>query len=178
MEFTREYDKWKNELGEDLVAALRLKMSDGEKKKEVDKLKGTLMHHIDRLWYESCLEVIRTGDVYNPGAKRRMPKLYMINSYKETKLGSLPTGESFRMSGRPEEKYEILFKGLKQVVVRNVEGFVTKMARDTMVKREGNLTRSPDGNQESKVALATVSLLNVPADRNYSCKIFAHFLFV
>ena len=159
MEFTREYDKWKNETGEDLVAALRLKMTDGEQKKMVDKLKSILMHHIDRLWYESCLEVIRNGDVYNPGAKRRVPKLYMINSYSETKLANLPAGESFRLSDRPEDKYEILFKGLKQVVVRNVEGFVSKLAKSTMVKREGNLTRSPDGNQESKVALATVSLI-------------------
>ena len=56
MEFTREYDKWKNELGEDLVATLRLKMKEKEKKIEVDKLKSILMHHVDRLWYEACLE--------------------------------------------------------------------------------------------------------------------------
>ena len=159
MELTREYDKWKNETGEELVAALRLKMIRGEKKREVDKLKRILMHHIDRLWYESCLEVIRNGDVYNPGAGRRVPKLHLINSYTETKLATLPVGESFRMSDRPDEKYEILFKGWKQVVVRNVEGFVSKLAKTAMVKREGNLTRSPDGNQESKVALATVSLI-------------------
>ena len=53
------------------------------------------------------------------------------------------------------ERYEVVIKGLRQSVVRNVEGFIMKMKHSTLVRRESNLTRSPDGNAESKVALAT-----------------------
>jgi hypothetical protein len=154
MEFTREYDRWKKRLAEELVAPLTMKiMSDG-KKREVAKLKGVLMHHIDRLWYDGCLETIREGDVYNPGARHRVPRLYLINSYSDTNVGSLDVGESFRRSSSPEEKYEILTKTRAQVVARNVEGYIFKMSNSIMVKREGNLTRSPDGNQESNVVSA------------------------
>jgi len=61
MEFTREYDKWKNELAAKLVLPLSLKAKDDAVKKRIDGFKGALMHHIDRLWYDGVLEVIRTG---------------------------------------------------------------------------------------------------------------------
>jgi hypothetical protein len=154
MELTREYDRWKKSLAEALVAPLKIKiMSDG-KMREVEKLKNTLMHHIDRLWYDGCLETIREGDVYNPGARHRVPHFYLINSYKDMSVGSLDVGESFRRSSNPEEKYEILAKKRFQVVVRNVEGYIFKMSNSILVKREGNLTRGPDGNQESNVVSA------------------------
>lgn len=156
MEFMREYDKWKNELATELVVPLSLKAyGDATKKNSIDRFKGTLMHHIDRLWYDGVLEVIRTGDVYNPGARRRVPRLYLINSYTDEEVGKFPAGESFRLSDNPKEKYEIVIKEPSQVVVRNVEGYISKMPKSTMVRREGNLTRGPDGNAESKVALAT-----------------------
>jgi ribosomal protein L17 len=155
MEFTREYDRWKNELAAELVAPLASEEKLANMKDEVDRFKGTLMHHIDRLWYEGVLEVIRTGDVYNPGARDRVPRLYLINSYTDNKLGSFPIGESFRLSDEPAEKYEIMVKGVTHIIVRNVEGYISKMPKSTMVKREGNLTRGPDGNNESLVALAT-----------------------
>lgn len=154
MEFTREYDRWKLALCDELVAPLALKDKDETIKNNVSRFKGVLNHHIDRLWYEACLETIRFGDVYSPGARKRVPQLFLINSYTDVKLGSLPVGESFRLSDRPKEKYEILVKG-SQVVARNVEGYITKMSKATKVKREGNLTRGPDGNAESKVSMAT-----------------------
>lgn len=151
MELPREYDAWKNHLAEDIVAPLKLKIPSSDTLKQVDKLKSLLMNHIDRLWYDGCLETIRQGDVYNPGARRNVPRLYLINGYTDTKVGTLPVGESFRRSSAPEDKYEILAKTRSEVVVRNVEGYIGKWANSTLVKREGNLTRSPDGNQESKV---------------------------
>ncbi|KAG7354351.1 hypothetical protein IV203_003707 [Nitzschia inconspicua] len=156
MEFTREYDKWKNETADKLVSPLlqRKKMPE-ERKKSIATFRGTLMHNIDRLWYEACLEVIRRGDVYNPGARRRVPKLHLINSYVSEPLGKLQIGESFRVSNKLGEKYEILLKQRKIVIVRNVEGFVSRFPTTTEVLREGDLTRSPDGNTESKVAIAT-----------------------
>jgi len=154
MEFTREYDAWKENLGDQLVAALFLRDPKAEKK-EVDRLRLTLMHYIDRLWYEGCLEVIRTGDVYNPGARHRVPRLYLINSLIPTRLGSLPVHEAFRLVEAPSELYEIIFKTPTKIVCRNVEGYIKKFSGSEMVKIEGNLTRGPDGNAESKVALAT-----------------------
>ncbi len=155
MEFTREFDLWKNKLGDELVAPLSLKAQDPAAKADVGRMRGVLLHHIDRLWYDACLEVIRTGDVYAPGARKRVPRLYLINSYVDTTLGKFPVGESFRLSERPEEKYEVVAKGTTQVIVRNVEGYISKMSKKTVVKREGNLTRQPNGNQESRVCLAT-----------------------
>jgi hypothetical protein len=176
MEFTREYDKWKKDLAEELVAPLMMNiMSDG-KKREVEKLKSTLMHHIDRLWYDGCLETIRVGDVYNPGARHHVPRLYLINSYKDTTVGSLKVGESFRRSSSPEEKYEILAKKRSQVVVRNVEGYIFKMSHSILVKREGNLTRSPDGNQESNVvSTKTVPFQHRLVQRSEDCLIYYPF---
>ena len=155
MEFTREYDAWKNALATDLVAALTLKAKTANMKKAVDRFRGVLMHHIDRLWYDGVLETIRHGDVYNPGARKRVPRLYLINSYTETALGNLQVGESFRLSDDPVEKYEIVIKKPSKIIVRNVEGYIATMSKSTKVKREGDLTRGPDGNSESKVALAT-----------------------
>lgn len=155
MEFTREYDRWKIKTAKEICASLSLNNMDDAKKKDAGRLEGVMQHHIDRLWYEACLEVIRQGDVYNPGAASRVPRLYMTNSYFDAKLGTLPVGESFRLSARPEEKYEVVIKGGSQVIVRNIEGYISKMTKATIIKREGNLTRQPDGNTESKVALAT-----------------------
>jgi hypothetical protein len=156
MEFTREYVKWKNETADKLVFPLtqKKKISE-ERKKSIEKFRGILMHNIDRLWYEACLEVIRRGDVYNPGARRRVPRLNLINSYIPESLSKLQVGESFRISDKSGEKYEILLKKWKTVIVRNVEGFISRFPTTTDVFREGDLTRSPDGNTESKVAIAT-----------------------
>jgi hypothetical protein len=174
MELTREYDTWKKGLAEALVAPLKIKiMSDG-KMREVEKLKNTLMHHIDRLWYDGCLETIREGDVYNPGARHRVPHFYLINSYKDMSVGSLDVGESFRRSSSPEEKYEILAKKRSQVVVRNVEGYIFKMSNSILVKREGNLTRGPDGNIESNVVSAkTVPFQHRIVQISKECLIFS-----
>jgi len=155
MEFTREYDKWKNELADTLVVSLTMRDLDDGGKKEVSRFRGVLLHHIDRLWFEACLGTIRNGDVYNPGARHRVPHLWLTNSYFDQNLGQLPIGESFRLSERPEEKYEVMLKQQKQIVVRNVEGYISKMPRKTQIRREGNLTRAPDGNRESRVSLAT-----------------------
>jgi hypothetical protein len=155
MEFTREYDAWKIRTANELAAPLALRSMEPDKKKALGGLVGIFQHHIDRLWYDACFEVIRSGDVYNPGAKSRIPRIYTINSYTDAKLGTLPVGEGFRLSDRSEERYEVMARGSSQVIVRNVEGYISKMSKGTLIRREGNLTRQPDGNTESKVSLAT-----------------------
>lgn len=151
MEFPREYNQWKQNLAEQLVIVLKRKNKTTHRESKIDQLQFALSHSIDRLWYFACLETIRTGDVYNPGARRRVPRLYLINSTFPTSLGSLPIGESCRLVDSPQEKYEILAIKPFATILRNVEGYVFRMAKSTLVTRESNLTRSPDGNQESKV---------------------------
>ena len=155
MEMLREFDWWKSHLAKQLVAPL------SGKSREISILKRKLADSIDRLWYENCLEAIRKGDVYNPGARHRVPKLHLINSILETRLKNLPLGESFRVVGDTKEKYEILDKGISDILVRNVQGYVQWLPKGTMVYRESNLTRCPDGNQESKVALSTFPVAHV-----------------
>ena len=155
MEFPREYSTWRDDLATMLVAPVQKKAKNSEAEAKIEQLRSTLIHHIDRLWYDGVLETIRTGDVYNPGARHRVPRLYLVNSHIDEKLGRFPVGESFRLSATPDEKYEVLIKRPTHVIVRNVEGYISKMPRSTLVKREGNLTRGPDGNAESRVALAT-----------------------
>lgn len=155
MELLREYNRWKKFLVKQLLSET---LFSG--KNDIMRVEKQFMDSIDRLWYENCLETIRTGDVYNPGARHRVPRLHLINAQIDTELGKLPVGESFRLVGYSDEVYEILEMIGREVIVRNAEGFVSEMEKCTRVFREGNLTRSPDGNQESKVvskiALATL----------------------
>ena len=98
---------------------------------------------------------IRFGDVYNPGGQQFIPRLYFIDSLTPVTLGSLPEFESFRVVDQPNDRYDIILTGVAGAVVRNVEGYVSKMSNSTMVYRGSNLTRAPNGNTESKVSMAT-----------------------
>ena len=151
MEFPREYNQWKTNLVDQLVVSLGTKRLTDNSVVTPSSLKHALAHSIDKLWYYCCLETIRTGDVYNPGARRRVPRLYLINSSTSQPLGNLPAGESFRLADSPNEKYEVLIVQTFGTIVRNVEGYVSSMLKTTLVLRESNLTRSPDGNEESRV---------------------------
>lgn len=147
MEFPREYIKWRSNLTHQIVTAINPKQSI----LRLDHIYYSFSNSIDRLWYFACLETIRTGDVYNPGARHRVPRLYLVNSIIPSALGSLPIGESCRLLESPAEKYEVLATTLFASVLRNVEGYVLVKKKSTLVTRESNLTRCPDGNHESKV---------------------------
>jgi len=96
MELPREFDLWKKNTVE-LGAPTRPETAPPEAKKIRKRLQGTLMNHLDRLWYEACLEIIAEGDVYNPGGRSQIPQLYTIDSPFEQKLGDLKERESFRL---------------------------------------------------------------------------------
>ena len=151
MEFPSEYEDWKGKIVYHICTLVKGKPFAAK----IAELKSQLKHHLDRLWYEACLETIRTGDVYNPGARKRVPRLYLIKSYRDVNLGDLPIGESFRISGIDEDRFEILLKKSSEIIVRNLKGLVSKLCPGTLVRRESNLTRTPDGNSESKVSIAT-----------------------
>jgi hypothetical protein len=155
MELSREFAVWKKRLAENIASMTLPSPTNNKISAEHDRIKGQLMHYLDRLWYEACLETIRTGDVYNPGARHRVPHLHLINSHLDVELSCLDEGESFRLSGSPDDRFEILVKKPNQVVVRNIQGMISIKEPNVKVLREGNLNRTPDGNAESKVALAT-----------------------
>lgn len=157
MEYPREFDDWKQESKEKLCPSIlsptqsHAKQSDAYKKK--------LENSLDRLWFTATLEVIRTGDVYNPGARNKVPVFFLVDSYGMTHLSNVPVGEAFNTSAVPNQRYEVMIKPLpfpsRHIICRDVEGKILKLARNTMVCRQGNLTRGPNGIRESNVALAS-----------------------
>ena len=157
MEFTREYDFWKNQVVEEITSPIVIK-NDGSPtfEKRMRRFKGSVSHAFDCLWFEAALETVKRGDVYNPGGHTKVPSLYVIDSYQDVKLGSLPVAETFCLAIDTRKRFEILDRPMfGQILVRNVEGILSKMDRNTKVRRGGNLARGPDGNTQSKVALAT-----------------------
>ncbi len=154
MEFTREFDVWK-EMSSDALTAMALG-GESSNTKAGASLRKALYHALDRLWFSSALEVIRKGDVYNPGARAHIPQLYLIDSYRSVPLKSLPVGEAFTLEDGNGTRYEVLFKRMAgNVFCRGVEGDLKELSPSASVIRGGNLTRGPDGNAESKVALAS-----------------------
>lgn len=154
MEFPREYSTWLADTLSDVVAPAMMVVK-GKGEKALLRWKGMLSHHIDRLFFHGALDVLRTADVYNPGAREKIPRFYMIDSKISTKLSKLSAGETFAVVDEPK-RFEVLKKGLfGRIIARDVEGHVRTFHRHTRVCRGGNLTRGPDGEVESKVALAT-----------------------
>ncbi|CAB9524372.1 expressed unknown protein [Seminavis robusta] len=100
MEFAREFDKLKNDAAKELVKDAR-EHAPQATKTAVARLRFSIMHAIDRLWYEACLEVIQEGDVYNPGGRANIPQLYTIDSPLEDNLGDLPVAEACVLARRP-----------------------------------------------------------------------------
>ena len=154
MELTREFDVWK-EMSSDALTAMALG-GESSNTKAGASLRKALYHALDRLWFSSALEVIRKGDVYNPGARAHIPQLYLIDSYHSVPLKSLPVGEAFTLEDGKGTRYEVLLKRMVgNILCRGVEGDLKELSPSTSVIRGGNLTRGPDGNAESKVALAS-----------------------
>ena len=118
MEFNKKYDLWKENLATLIVSPPSLKATEDKEIKKIARFRGTLMQHIDRLWCDVCLETILTGDVYNPGACGSVPRLYLFNEVKETLLGKVIVGESFRLADNPKEKYEVVINRRSVIFAR------------------------------------------------------------
>jgi len=164
------------------------------------------------------MDVIASGDVYNPGGRSKVPRLFTIDTPFEQKLGDLEEQEAFRLSKRehrviasdgetktkvqcvgeigastfpsamrviesrtgkekalqqlrtdekfkPLDMFEILSKKRGRSIVRTSRGYVTELPHETIVHRQSNLARSPDGYSESKVALASFPVAHVVSHR-------------
>ena len=151
MEFTREYDRWKK----NVVASVRALVSEevsgkfartdeniARDQKSLRNLTGQLSHHIDRLWYFATLEVIRTGDVYNPGGRGKVPRLYLIDHHIPMALSELQVGETFipfnedcakcfhigdQADFKIDARYELLVKNGATLIYRNHEGHTKRV---------------------------------------------------
>ena len=99
MEFPREYDEWKTSL----LPKLAPDLPSMSPKDFHDKRRNTqrdIALAIDMLWYEAALDVMSTGDVFNPGGRSVLPSLRLINSPLETRLSELKLYQSFGLDGR------------------------------------------------------------------------------
>lgn len=103
MEFPREFDQWKEQfVKSNIPDAPSVAPKDAKKRRA--KLQGTVKHYFDRLWFEACMYVIHTGDVYNPGARKRIPEFWTIDSPFEQSLGEMDQLEAF---GLVDRKYHV-----------------------------------------------------------------------
>ncbi len=163
MELTREYEKWKHEIVDRLL--FTVKEVAKHRRRFFEELKETLRHNIDILWFEACLEVLRRSGVYDTDSKNRIPPKHLISSHIGEGLKYLSVGDSFRVSGKEgtaNRKFDVILKkretkySLTQTIyARSAEGIVQKFHENTEVFRESCLSRSIDGDTESKVAVAT-----------------------
>jgi hypothetical protein len=82
----------------------------------------------------------------------------MIDHWEEKNLEELEVGETFLLIESTEKiRYELLEAAstFHNAIVRDFEGHIYRMKRNTKVRIGGNLTRAPDGLMESKVAMST-----------------------
>ena len=66
-----------------MLRKLIFKFQEFQKQHCMEKIKqfsGVIGHHIDRLFFHAALDVMRRADVYNPGARNKVPKFYLIDS--------------------------------------------------------------------------------------------------
>jgi hypothetical protein len=103
MELPREYNAWKK-LAVGRTVPQALPTAPIEAKKEREKFQQTMLKSIERLWFEATFDVLREGDVYNPGGKGTIPRLYTIDSPLKQKLGELEELEDFRLAN---EMYQV-----------------------------------------------------------------------
>ncbi len=160
MELTREYEKWKHETVDRLLFSV--KGVSKHRKRNLEELKETLRHNIDLLWFEACLEILRHSGVYDADAKNKIPAFHLISSHTEESLKNLSIGDSFRVVGKTNRKFDFLLKKSDKrtmpgyiVYARSAEGIVQKFLPNTKVFRQSSLSKSIDGDGESKVAVAT-----------------------
>jgi hypothetical protein len=154
MELPHGYENWRKKTADDLAKVTKKKATASTDESPL----ATIGHHIDRLWFQSCLDVIREAGVYDPSALRRLPQLYLVNSYSDEDVDDLAVGDAFRVIEKPGERYEVVVKDEEYIFVRNVNGYMIKMKKDRQVCRQSDLTRSADGISESSVAVSTFSV--------------------
>jgi hypothetical protein len=103
MELPREFDEWKKNVLPILVPDA-LPSAPAVASKQRKTLQRATAKLLDRLWYEALFDVVSTGDVYNPGGRSSIPRLYTVGSPIDQTLGELGQFEEF---GLTKESYRV-----------------------------------------------------------------------
>eukprot|EP00466_Bigelowiella_natans_P017741 jgi/Bigna1/79332/fgenesh1_pg.61_\ len=184
MEVNREFKIWQNIICHQL-SSKHLSASN-HTEKELAKFKKALDRFSSKLFFQAAFDVLGSGDVFNPGAKYKIPPYNLINSHKPTTLGRLVKGDAFEFKGSlssatagNEQKegsvallrsgrYELISCGKRcwynpcsrsAHIVRDSEGRLYRITDSQMeVYLASDFTRSPDGKTESRVAFSTFSV--------------------
>ena len=114
MELPREYDSWKE--------STVLKIAPDKMRQTPDSLvavreafQKALSSHIDRLWFDATLEVLKHAFVYEKEGSRTIPRMYTIDSPFEQALGDLDELDAFGIANRwyrVQEQSEFFFTKL------------------------------------------------------------------
>jgi hypothetical protein len=97
MELPREYSAWQK-LAVRRIAPQALPTAPLEAKAKRKKLQQAMLNSIERLWFEATMDVLREGDVFNPGGRATVPRFYTIDSPLKQTLGQLEELEDFRLA--------------------------------------------------------------------------------
>jgi hypothetical protein len=118
------------------------------------------------LWFESAMDTIASGDVFNPGGKGQIPTIYTIDSPLVVKLGSLNALEAFKTTDENADAFEIIVKRGSSSICRNKNGDICVMQHSADVRRLGNLSRGAAGGLfESNVSIAAFPVGHVVCRR-------------
>lgn len=145
------YRNWRSKVGEELAKSIK---RPPPLNKIGMEFKDYIAHHIDRLWFQSALDILTQAKVYSHSARRRVPKFYLAPSYSDDDVGDLDVGDAFTLKEKPGERYEVIVKDKEFVFARNANGYMSRMKHDRQVRRDSDLTRAADGVTESKFAVS------------------------
>lgn len=98
-ELPREFESWKRD-SVCKIAPDKIEMTPDPVKKAREDVQKALTTRIDRLWYESALDVLQETSVYELGGRSRIPKFYTVDSPFEQRLGELEEMDAFRIFRR------------------------------------------------------------------------------
>src|SRR5210317_2436379 len=127
------YKNWRIKIAEELAKSLKKPPDFDEVGMEPSDY---IAHNIDRLWFQSALDILTEAKAYAPSARRRVPRFYLVPSYSDDDVGELEVGDAFTVKEKPGERYEVMVKDKEFVFARNANGFMTKMNLDRQVRRD------------------------------------------
>lgn len=118
MELPREFETWKISTVSK-VAPDKATMTPDDIKSVRKTVQKTLASHIDRLWYDATLEVLRQGHIFEIEGQRKIPRIYTIDSPFEQPLGELEEMDAFRIFRRTFRVYMHEGNGCTQILLQH-----------------------------------------------------------
>mmetsp|Transcript_846 Transcript_846/g.1145 ORF Transcript_846/g.1145 Transcript_846/m.1145 type:complete len:2346 (+) Transcript_846:80-7117(+) len=171
MEVPREFQYMQQNLTNGIIKQYYPKLECKLKYRDFEHI---VLKFTAKLFFQGALNVLHTGDVFLPGAKNKIQSYRLIDSALSCPLSNLKKGEAFNLLA-DDTKTQVFPSKIKSVrcevisagngpsrwqkarpyIIRDMEGHVFELSSKVKVYRASDLTRAPDGVQESKVAFAT-----------------------